>query len=126
MGTEYGLPEQKPELCSSSHEIYDDGCLRVEHNNYFVTCRGDYVVLSRKEFLLISRLTRNMNRIVSAEDLWRYAWPTEKPLNRDILQVYIYKVRRRLLPLGLYIENMTKVGYSLSHGECCNKCRSLS
>jgi DNA-binding response OmpR family regulator len=102
-----------------NNEIYDDGCLHVEFNHYFVTCRGTYLELTKTEFLLIARLVRNMDRIVKFQDLWESAWPADKSLNLASLHVYMFKVRRKLLPFGLRIENMINVGYSITHGDCC-------
>src|SRR5262245_30439576 len=107
-----------------SNEFYDDGCLRVEFNHYFVTCRGIYLNLTKTEFLLVARLVRNIERIVKFQDLWDHAWPVEKPLNLASLHVYMFKVRRKLLPFGLRIENMINVGYSISHGDCCMRSAS--
>jgi hypothetical protein len=55
-------------------EVYDDGYLRIEHQNYYLTCDGRPVYLPRVEFLLISRLSRSIERVVTSEDLWRAAW----------------------------------------------------
>jgi DNA-binding response OmpR family regulator len=100
-------------------EVYDDGCLRVEYGTYFVACKGNHLDLTKKEFLLVFRLARNIERIVTFQDLWEHAWPVGKPLNRQSLHVYMCKVRGKLAEYGLRIENMINVGYSLAHGECC-------
>jgi two-component system, OmpR family, alkaline phosphatase synthesis response regulator PhoP len=93
--------------------VYDDGRLRVEHDNYYVTCGGQALRLPRKEFLLLSRLARNPQRIVASTELWRYAWPPAVALNAGSLHVHIYRLRRRLSPFGLHIETMVNVGYRL-------------
>lgn len=93
--------------------IYDDGALRVEHSNYYVSCEGQTLKLPRTEFLIISRLTRNPERIVTSEDLWRSAWGETKPLNLESLHVHIYRLRHKLEPHGIRIETMINVGYRL-------------
>ncbi len=50
-----------------TEEIYDDGFLRVEHNNYYVECGKVNLKLSRGEFLIISLLTQKIERYVTAE-----------------------------------------------------------
>lgn len=94
-------------------DVYDDGYLRVEHQNYYVTCGGHLLVLSRTEFLILSRLTRNPGRSVQAEELWRAAWADQKPFNPVSLRVHLYRVRGKLEPYGLKIETMVNVGYRL-------------
>lgn len=94
--------------------VYDDGILRVEHDNYYVSCGGQRVLLPRKDFLLLSRLARNPERVVTTCDLWQHAWGTNEPVNSRTLRVHIYHIRRKLAPFGIKIENMTNVGYCLS------------
>ena len=106
-----------PKIKSSAREtmenVYDDGHLRVEHDNYYVACAGRSIILGRSEFLLISRLARNPERIVTAEELWQCAWSTHKPFNPVSLRVYIYRLRSKFEPFGIRIETMINVGYRL-------------
>jgi DNA-binding response OmpR family regulator len=55
-------------------DAYDDGYLRVEHDNYYVACGGKRISLPLKEFLVFSRLARNADRVVPSEEIWRSAW----------------------------------------------------
>jgi len=97
----------------SAEDVYDDGVLRVEHKNYYVSCSGQSIKLPRTEFLIFSRLTRSPERIVTAEELWTYAWGDSKPLNTESLHVHIYRLRHKLLPHNLCIDTMVNVGYRL-------------
>jgi DNA-binding response OmpR family regulator len=54
-------------------DVYDDGHLRVEHDNYYAACGGCALDLARAEFLIVSRLARNPGRVVSSDELWRVA-----------------------------------------------------
>ena len=94
-------------------DVYDDGYLRLEHKAYYMACGGEPVRLPRTEFLIVSRLTRSPERIVSAEELWQYAWGKEKPLNSESLHVYIYRLRNKLAKYNLRIDTMVNVGYRL-------------
>jgi two-component system, OmpR family, alkaline phosphatase synthesis response regulator PhoP len=96
-----------------AEDIFDDGFLRVEHRNYYVACGGTPLKLPRTEFLILSRLARTPNRIVTAEDLWSSVWGGGKPLNSESLHVYIYRLRAKLSEFGLQIETMVNVGYRL-------------
>jgi len=98
-------------------DVYDDGHLRVEHDNYYVACAGHAIRLPRKEFLIVSRLARNAERIVASEELWRHAWGEHMAFNAESLHVHIYRLRRRLAPFGLTIETMVNVGYCLSNSK---------
>ena len=94
-------------------DVYDDGVLRVEHRNYYVSYSGQSIKLPRTEFLIFSRLARSPERIVTAEELWAYAWGDSKPLNTESLHVYIYRLRSKLQPHNLHIDTMVNVGYRL-------------
>lgn len=103
----------------SEDDIYDDGCLRVEHDNYYVECKGEIVRLPRTEFLMFSRLARVPDRFVPSEAIWRAAWGDRRAYNADSLHVHMYRLRRRFASFGFHIDNMVGVGYRLSPGSCC-------
>jgi len=109
---ETSLVDQKNQNVSAG-DVYDDGVLRVEHKNYYVSFAGHSIKLARTEFLIFSRLARTPDRIVTAEELWEYAWGSGKQLNTESLHVYIYRLRNKLLPYELRIDTMVNVGYRL-------------
>lgn len=94
-------------------DVYDDGRLIVEHDNYYVSCDGQALGFRRAEFLLLSRLAQNAGRVVKAEELWQYVWGESKPYNAESLHVHVYRVRNKLAPFGVQIETMVNVGYRL-------------
>jgi two-component system, OmpR family, alkaline phosphatase synthesis response regulator PhoP len=102
-----------PSQTAPAEDVYDDGYLRIEHQNYYLTCDGQPIYLPRVEFLLISRLARSVERVVSSDDLWRAAWGEQKPLNCGSLHVYMHRLRNKLRPHNLQIEVMVNVGYRL-------------
>ena len=110
---ERALRVRKSNLQSADEDIYDDGYLRVEHQHYYLTCDGQSIHLPRTEFLLLSRLVRSLERVVSAQDLWRSAWGNDKPLNPDSLHVYIYRLRNKIQSYHLHIDTVVNVGYRL-------------
>lgn len=110
--TEMSLTEQKGSQ-QMAGDVYDDGYLRVEHDNYYVACGGQPLKLPRTEFLILSRLARSPERIVTAEDLWQYAWGSDKPVNMESLHVYIYRLRNKLTASKISIDTMVNVGYRL-------------
>lgn len=94
-------------------EVYDDGRLRVEHDNYYVSYDGAALKFPRTEFLLLSRLTMSAGRVVKATELWSHAWGDSKPYNGESLHVHMYRLRAKLAPYHLRIETMVHVGYRL-------------
>lgn len=94
-------------------DVYDDGYLRVEHENYYVSCGGNPIRLPRTEFLIFSRLVRTPERIVTSTQLWEHVWGVTKPVNAESLHVYIYRLRNKLTSCNLTIDTMVNVGYRL-------------
>ena len=90
--SETALPTQVIQN-SPEDDVYDDGYLRVEHENFYLACGGEPLYFPRVEFLLMSRLSRSINRVVRSEELWRAAWEASKPLNSASLHVYIHRLR---------------------------------
>ncbi len=93
--------------------VYDDGYLRVEHENYYVSCGGQPFNLPRTEFLILSRLVRTPGRIVTTSELWEYVWGSAKPVNAESVHVYIYRLRNKFANCRLSIDTMVNVGYRL-------------
>ena len=94
-------------------EVYDDGHLRIEHENYYIAIKGKPIRLARTEFLIMSRLARTPGRIVTAKELWNQAWGNDKPINSESLHVYIYRLRHKLAAYKVQIDTMVNVGYRL-------------
>ena len=93
--------------------VYDDGCLRVEHDNYYASCDGTKLLLSRKEFLLISLRARHPERTVRTKEVWRHVWGAGAPLNVHTLKVHLHRLRQHLSPFDVYIKNELNKGYRL-------------
>lgn len=111
--TEVALAQRESQMQQVAGDVYDDGYLRVEHDRYYVACGGQSLKLARTEFLILSRLARSPERIVTAEELWEYAWGSDKPVNTESLHVYIYRLRNKLAACKISIDTMVNVGYRL-------------
>lgn len=105
-------PRPPDKSAEPAEEVYDDGRLRVEHRNFYASIDGRLLRLPLKEFLILSRLARNPERVVPAGDIWRHAWGEGAPFNVESLHVHVHRLRRRIEPCR--IEAMTRVGYRLT------------
>jgi two-component system response regulator VanR len=94
--------------------VYDDGYLRVEYDNFYATCRGfPLYFISRKEFLILACLLRAQGRPTPHQELWRAAWGEGEGFRDQVLRVHITNMRRKLMPYGIGIASMIGVGYYL-------------
>jgi len=108
------LAQTRFPIRDADSDVYDDGYLRVEHANYYIACGSESLRLPLKEFLIISRLVRNIERLVLSEEIWSYAWGERAPFNAQSLHVHIYRLRQRLAHFNLHIETKVSVGYCLT------------
>jgi DNA-binding response OmpR family regulator len=80
------------------------------------------VRLSQREFAVLHCLTTRGGRPVSAYDVMAYVWGerSERKKTREILDVYIHSVRRKLKRIGLGNAIQTVRGYGYSIGASRN------
>lgn len=76
---------------------------------------GNWVSLPPVEHRLMSVLLDRYRAVVSRDALARAGWPEGIP-GRNVLDVHIVRLRRRLLPLGLVIRTVRSRGYLLEEG----------
>jgi DNA-binding response OmpR family regulator len=87
-------------------EIDENGLLRMG---------GKWVSLPPVEHRLVIALLDRYRAVVSREALARAGWPEGLP-GRNVLDVHIVRLRRRLAPLGLAIRTVRSRGYLLEPG----------
>ncbi len=101
-------------------DVFDDGYLHVEHDRYYVACSGRPIFnLSRKEFLILSRLARGNGRVVTKEEIWGCAWG-DAEFNYNTFRVHIASLRRKISPFGLDIAAVVHVGYRIARSDNSN------
>jgi len=103
-----------PEFSDPGDNVYDDGYLRVEYERFYVSCGGRPLYhLSRREFLILSRLVRAAGRPVTKEEIWACVWGDAAAFNASNFRVHIANLRRKLAPFELGIIALVNVGYRL-------------
>jgi DNA-binding response OmpR family regulator len=103
-------------------DVYDDGCLRVEHDKFYVACAGRPLYnLTLKEFRILSRLVREIGRPVPMSALWASGWREDSEFDDDavkLLKVHISTLRRKLKPYGIHVFSKPNIGYVLATESC--------
>lgn len=87
-------------------ELDENGLLRLG---------GRWVSLPPVEHRLVQVLLDRYQAVVSRDALARAGWPDGIP-GRNVLDVHIVRLRRRLAPLGLAIRTVRSRGYLLEEG----------
>lgn len=95
-----------------------DGTLRLllDPITRVVRYRNKPVQLSQREFTVLHCLSSRQGKPVSAEDVMKYVWAGDANGSRQILDVYICHLRRKLGTVGLKnaITTLRGYGYSLT------------
>ena len=73
-----------------------------------------WIALSPIEHRLAQALAERFGEVVKGERLAKAAWPDEGT-NEGALRVHLTRLRRRLRPLGLEVQNVRGRGYLMEH-----------
>jgi DNA-binding response OmpR family regulator len=92
-------------------KVYDDGQLKIDYADFAVFSQGQNVKLTRKEFALLSILSRNKGRVVPREQLLDQVWGLEYYGEARTLDVHISGLRKKLGVCGNCIETVIGIGY---------------
>ena len=92
--------------------IYSDSHLRIEIASSAVSLDTRKLVLTRKEFELLTTLAGNAGEIVQREVLLQNVWGYNPEARTRTLDVHIRRLRKKLGAFGdQYIETIFGVGY---------------
>ncbi len=76
--------------------IFDDGHLRIDLARREVVLDGAALVLSRKEFSLLSLLLRNAGRVITQPQLLREIWGPTHTEDAHYVRILVGKLRQKL------------------------------
>ncbi len=88
---------------------------RLQLVDSVLSAGGTYVLLSEVDVRLVSVLLERAGSVVPREELNERGW--ELPVDRNLLDVHILRLRRRLSPLGLEIRTVRQRGYLLQYAQ---------
>lgn len=72
------------------------------------------VALPAVEARLATAMVARFGRVTHQASLFAAGWPEQRP-RRNLLDVHLHRLRRRLAPIGLQIRTVRKRGYILHH-----------
>jgi len=91
--------------------IYEDEKLQIDYANMRVSCDGEAIKLTRKEFALLVALSRSAGRVGTRQRLLDDVWGHQYYGDQRTLDVHIRRLRHKLGSCGDCIETVTGVGY---------------
>ncbi|MBW4603280.1 MAG: response regulator [Calothrix sp. FI2-JRJ7] len=94
------------------------GNVRLDSSSSQVTCNGQLLHLTAKEYALLELFLRNSNRIFTQEMLLDYLWSSEEIPLVNTVRAHIKALRRKLKLAGAddLIETVHRFGYRLKLG----------
>jgi DNA-binding response OmpR family regulator len=92
-------------------ENFDDGGLKINFADMRVSCAGNEVKLTRKEFALLVHLVKNAGRVATRQQLLDSVWGYSYFGDTRTLDVHIRRLRQKLGECGSRIETVVGVGY---------------
>ena len=103
---------------------YEDDMLTIDFDDVRVICNGSRIKLTNKEFTLLSVLARNLDRVMSRQQLLDNVWGYSYYGDARTLDVHIRRLRQKLAECGECIETVVGVGYRFTG--CVEKARKVS
>jgi two-component system OmpR family response regulator len=103
---------------ATASPLLQHGRLTLDTVGRRVAYDGRPVELSAREFAVLELLLLRAGRVVSKENIANhlYGWGDEVGLNA--IEVYVYRVRKKLEPLGCEIRTVRGMGYLMErHGQ---------
>jgi DNA-binding response OmpR family regulator len=102
---------RSPGLAES--EVVRYGPITIDAKRHVVTCEGDDVRLTAKEFLLLQYLIRHRGRVLSRDLLLTDVWGYQYTGGTRTVDVHIRRLREKLPILNEAIETVKQFGYKL-------------
>ncbi len=96
---------------SETIQKYEDEKLVVDFIEMRVRCHDSEVKLTRKEFALLTHLTKNSGRVATRQNLLDNVWGYSYFGDTRTLDVHIRRLRQKLGDCGGGIETVVGVGY---------------
>ena len=90
---------------------YKDERLTIDFEDMRVSCDGQEVKLTRKEFALLTNLAKNAGRVATRQNLLDNVWGYSYFGDTRTLDVHIRRLRQKLGACGECIETVVGVGY---------------
>lgn len=95
----------------STIQRYEDDKLSIDFEDMRVTCSGQQVKLTRKEFALLTNLAKNAGRVATRQNLLDNVWGYSYFGDTRTLDVHIRRLRQKLGDCADCIETVVGVGY---------------
>uniref|UniRef100_A0A7C3MIQ6 Response regulator transcription factor n=1 Tax=Dictyoglomus thermophilum TaxID=14 RepID=A0A7C3MIQ6_DICTH len=93
-------------------EVIEKYGISIFPSEYRALVDGKEIVLSKTEFSLLYFLMRNAGMVLSKDKILSYVWGDYDDERKNLVEVYINYLRKKLGDKGKYIKTIRGIGYS--------------
>lgn len=96
-----------------ANKIIEIGALQIDPVTKNILLKGQSILLTKKEFEILSMMAKAPNRIFSREDILGRVWDDDGYVLERTVDVHITRLRKKLGEFGKHIVNRSGYGYCL-------------
>ncbi|MFA6586253.1 MAG: response regulator transcription factor [Candidatus Paceibacterota bacterium] len=94
-------------------DILTNGDISINTTNRIVKCKNKPVSLTLKEFMVLEYLMRNVNKVVTRDELYSHAWDFADSSFSNTVDVHIKNLRKKINDNAKIIQTIRGVGYKM-------------
>ncbi|MFA5841059.1 MAG: response regulator transcription factor [Candidatus Paceibacterota bacterium] len=97
----------------SSPIVLTSGNINMNTTSRTVTYKNKIISLTLKEFMVLEYLIRNLNKVITRDELYSHAWDFADSSFSNTVDVHIKNLRRKIHDNGKIIQTIRGVGYKM-------------
>ena len=105
----------------NNSNLINVGALELNIAERIISAHGKIIAFSKREFGVLELLMLRNGRAVSKEALIENLYNWSEEVSTNAIEVYIFRVRKKLEPYNIHINNISGLGYMLDGHELENK-----
>ena len=94
-------------------DILKSGDISINTTSRIVTYKNKNISLTLKEFMVLEYLMRNINKVVTRDELYSHAWDFADSSFSNTVDVHIKNLRKKIHDNGKIIQTIRGVGYKM-------------
>lgn len=94
-------------------DILKSGDISINTTSRIVTHKNKNISLTLKEFMVLEYLMRNINKVVTRDELYSHAWDFADSSFSNTVDVHIKNLRKKIHDNGKFIQTIRGVGYKM-------------
>lgn len=100
-------PKKTSPIVLTSHNV------SINTTSRMVTYKDKPISLTLKEFMVLEYLMRNLNKVITRDELYSHAWDFADSSFSNTVDVHIKNLRRKIHDNGKIIQTIRGVGYKM-------------